>query len=114
MEARLALTILMWFCAVGGREYSESLLEFQCWPVLSSLHREMKPIIATAARLACGLSVVSPCKDARLSQQMIDYIESGQRNPTLSTLLRLANALDIESWKLVKMPRQESNQRESA
>jgi transcriptional regulator with XRE-family HTH domain len=53
-------------------------------------------------RTARGWSVYRVAKEARLSQQMIHYIEAGQRNPTLSTLLRLADALDVDLWKLIK------------
>jgi transcriptional regulator with XRE-family HTH domain len=37
-----------------------------------------------------------------LSQPMISYVERGLRNPTLDTLLRIAIALDVDLWKLLK------------
>jgi len=37
-----------------------------------------------------------------LSVAMISYVERGMRNPTLDTLLRMAIALDIDLWKLLK------------
>ena len=33
---------------------------------------------------------------------MISYVERGMRNPTLDTLLRMADALDTDLWKLLK------------
>jgi transcriptional regulator with XRE-family HTH domain len=33
---------------------------------------------------------------AGLSQQMVSYVEREMRNPTLETLLRIANGLDID------------------
>jgi transcriptional regulator with XRE-family HTH domain len=41
-------------------------------------------------------------KKSGLSQQMVSYVERGMRNPTLDTLLRIASALDIDLWKLIK------------
>lgn len=41
-------------------------------------------------------------KKAGLSQQMISYVERGLRNPTLDTLLRIADALDIDLWRVIK------------
>jgi transcriptional regulator with XRE-family HTH domain len=39
---------------------------------------------------------------AKLSQQMVSYVERGLRNPTLDTLLRIADALDVDLWRLLK------------
>ena len=36
-----------------------------------------------------------------VSQPMIGYVERGARNPTLDTLLRMANALDIDLARLI-------------
>ncbi len=41
-------------------------------------------------------------KGSGLSLQMISYVEHGRRNPTLDTLLRIANALDVDLWRLIK------------
>jgi len=38
---------------------------------------------------------------AGLSRQMISYIEGGARNPTLDTLLRVTNALNIDLARLI-------------
>ncbi len=37
-----------------------------------------------------------------LSQPMVSYVERGKCNPTLGTLLRIANALDVDLWRLIK------------
>jgi transcriptional regulator with XRE-family HTH domain len=37
-----------------------------------------------------------------LSQSMISYIERGLSNPTLDTLLRIADALDVDLSKLLR------------
>jgi transcriptional regulator with XRE-family HTH domain len=33
---------------------------------------------------------------------MVSYVERGKCNPTLGTLLRIANALDVDLWRLIK------------
>lgn len=38
---------------------------------------------------------------AGLSQQMVSYVEREMRNPTLETLLRMANALNIDLAKII-------------
>jgi transcriptional regulator with XRE-family HTH domain len=39
---------------------------------------------------------------AGLSQQMVSYVERGMRNPSLDTLLRLSDALDISLPELLQ------------
>ena len=41
-------------------------------------------------------------KMAGLSQQMVSYVERGMRHPTLDTLLRMADTLNVDLWKLLK------------
>lgn len=41
-------------------------------------------------------------KMAGLSQQMVSYMERGMRIPTIDTLLRVAEALDVDLWRIVK------------
>ncbi len=41
------------------------------------------------------LSMTALAAKAGLSQQMISYVERGVRNPTLDTLLRITQALDV-------------------
>lgn len=39
---------------------------------------------------------------AGLSQQMVSYVERGMRNPTLDTLLRLGEALEVPISSVVR------------
>jgi transcriptional regulator with XRE-family HTH domain len=52
-------------------------------------------------RLRRRLSMNSVAKKAGLSQQMVSYVERGLRNPTLDTLLRMTNALNINLSDLI-------------
>ena len=47
------------------------------------------------------LSMTVVAAKAGLSQQMVSYVERGIRNPTLETLLRIADALDINLAKII-------------
>ena len=49
-----------------------------------------------------GLSKYVIAKRSGLSQPMIGYVERGLRNPTLETVLRMADALDLDFAELVK------------
>jgi transcriptional regulator with XRE-family HTH domain len=62
-------------------------------------------------RIRAGLSVYRVAKRSGVSQQMIGYVERGMRNPTLDIMLRIANALDVDLWRLIK--RASSRQRKS-
>ena len=42
-----------------------------------------------------GWSMSEVAQRAGLSQQMVSYVERGMRNPTLDTLLRLSDALEL-------------------
>ncbi len=53
-------------------------------------------------RLRRGMSMTQLAERSGLSRQMISYIEQGMRNPTLDTLLRITNALNIDLSKLIK------------
>jgi transcriptional regulator with XRE-family HTH domain len=48
------------------------------------------------------ISIYRLAKMSGVSQQMISYVERGMRNPTLETLLRIANALNVDLSKLIK------------
>ena len=37
-----------------------------------------------------------------LAQQTVSFVERGMRMPTLDTLLRIASALDLELWKVLR------------
>jgi transcriptional regulator with XRE-family HTH domain len=47
-------------------------------------------------RISQGVSMTTLAKRAGLSQQMVSYVERGMRNPTLDTMLRIADALEID------------------
>lgn len=49
-----------------------------------------------------GLSKYALANASGVSQQMIAYIESEERNPTLEILLRLARALEVDLGILIQ------------
>lgn len=53
-------------------------------------------------REAAGLSMNSVAAKAGLSHAMISRVEHELRKPTLDTLLRIAGALDIDLWPMLK------------
>ena len=53
-------------------------------------------------RIRTQTSMVKLAERSGLSVAMISYVERGARNPTLHTLLRIANALDVDLPKLLK------------
>ena len=69
---------------------------------------EKHPVSAEVARLLREertkqqLSLNELARRAGLSQQMVSYVEREMRTPTLETLLRLADALEIDLWKLIR------------
>jgi transcriptional regulator with XRE-family HTH domain len=54
-----------------------------------------------AHREKSHLSMTALAAKAGLSQQMVSYVERGIRNPSLETLLRIAQALDIPLGTLI-------------
>ena len=60
-----------------------------------------------AERVRQGLSMTRLAEKSGLSQPMVSYVERGMRNPTLDTLLRIAIALDVDLWMLLKQASQE-------
>jgi transcriptional regulator with XRE-family HTH domain len=48
------------------------------------------------------LSMTVVAARAGLSQQMVSYVERGMRNPTLDTLLRMTDALEMDLPRLLK------------
>ena len=48
------------------------------------------------------ISMLRLAQKSGLSVAMISYVERGMRHPTLDTLLRIAIALDVDLWKLLK------------
>ena len=53
-------------------------------------------------RMRRGISIRRLASMAGLSQPMVGYVERGMRNPTLDTVLRIANALDVDLSGLIK------------
>ena len=52
-----------------------------------------------------GLSMTVLASRAGLSQQMISYVERGMRNPTLDTLIRVTDALEVDLAELITQAR---------
>lgn len=69
--------------------------------VLRATSRDVAKLLREE-RVRRGLSMNSVAKKSGLSQQMVSYVERGMRNPTLDTLLRIAIALNVDLWKLLK------------
>ena len=63
-------------------------------PIVARLLREK--------REALGLSMNAVAKRAGLSHSMVSRVEHELRKPTLDTLLRLAEAMEIELWPLIR------------
>ena len=57
--------------------------------------------IFKAEREKRRLSMTALAAKAGLSQQMVSYVERGIRNPTLETLLRISEALEIDLAKVL-------------
>jgi len=49
-----------------------------------------------------GLSMNIVAKRARLSHSMISRVEHELRKPTLDTLFRIAEAMEVDLWPLIK------------
>ena len=64
--------------------------------VIGEITRELRD-----ERIRQGLSMQSLATMSGLSQPMISYVERHLRNPTLETLLRLADALGVDLAKLL-------------
>lgn len=76
---------------------SAKLREAICSEVVRILHNERKKKKLSMTRLA---------EQSGLSQAMISFVERDLRNPTLDTLLRLTDVLEVElSSVLVKAKR---------
>ena len=64
--------------------------------VLSAVAR-----ILREERLRQGLSLSAVAAAAGISYQMVGFVEKEKRNPTLDTLLRIADALEVDFVKLM-------------
>jgi transcriptional regulator with XRE-family HTH domain len=60
-------------------------------------------------RQAKGLSMYVVAKRARMSHSMISRVEHELCRPTLDTLLRIADAMEIDLWPLIKRAEQSFN-----
>jgi len=59
-------------------------------------------LLLRTERIRQGLSISRVAKKAGLSHQMVSYVEREMRNPTLDTMLRIAGALNVDLWRLIK------------
>jgi predicted transcriptional regulator len=53
-------------------------------------------------RERAGMSMNRLAEKSGLSLTMISFVERGLRSPTLDTLLRIAEALDVELWQVLR------------
>ena len=49
-----------------------------------------------------GISMTRLAEGAGLSQGMISLVERDLRNPTLNTLLRMAEVLEVDLWRILQ------------
>lgn len=70
--------------------------------------KQRQAIIANVAkalrdtRVRKGLSMSAVAERAGLSQQMVSYVERQMRMPTIDTLLRMAEALEVELPEILR------------
>jgi transcriptional regulator with XRE-family HTH domain len=69
-----------------------------CLKVISLLQEE---------RMRRKLSKYFVAQESGLSPQMIAYVERGLRNPTLETVLRMSEAMNVDLAKIIKRARKE-------
>ncbi len=55
-----------------------------------------------------GLSKYIVAERSGLSQQMIGYVERGLRQPSLETVLRMADAIEIDLAKVIQQARRQA------
>ncbi|HVU08860.1 MAG TPA: helix-turn-helix transcriptional regulator [Verrucomicrobiae bacterium] len=53
------------------------------------------------------LSKYFVAQESGLSPQMVSYVERGLRNPTLETVLRMAEAMDVDFAEIIKRARKQ-------
>ena len=53
-------------------------------------------------RVRAGLSMSAVAERGGLSQQMVSYVEREIRNPTLSTLIRMADAIGVDLADVIR------------
>ena len=62
------------------------------------IHSELISLLRNR-REKIGMSMTLLAEKSGLSLSMISFVERGLRMPTLETLLRIAEALDVDLWK---------------
>ena len=65
------------------------------------MHDSMHDIRLREIRKARGYTQNKLAMKSGLSRQAIEVIESGQKSPTLNTLAKIANALDVTVSQLI-------------
>jgi transcriptional regulator with XRE-family HTH domain len=72
-------------------------------------HAECEKIIQLlkAERERRGLSKYAVAQQSGLSQQAIGYMEKGHRIPSLETVLRIANAMNVDLPAIIKRAQKE-------
>lgn len=53
-------------------------------------------------RESLGLSMNEIARRTGLAQQTVSFVERGMRMPTLDTLLRIADAMGLELWEVLR------------
>ena len=91
--------VFQYFCRVAAGKLRE---------VISS---EVARIVREE-RIKRGLSLNVLAERAGLSRQMVSYIEQEERNPTLDTMLRIAEVLEVPLDTLIRRARKVAEQRE--
>jgi transcriptional regulator with XRE-family HTH domain len=67
--------------------------------------------IVREERIKQGLSLNLLAASAGLSRQMVSFIEKGERFPSLETLLRIAEALDVPLDVIIRRARTAASKR---
>ena len=65
------------------------------------IHAELVSLLLKC-REETGMSMTRLAEKSGLSLSMISFVERSLRKPTLDTLLRIAEALDVDLWKLLR------------
>ena len=64
-------------------------------------------------RMKRGLSLNVLAERAGLSRQMVSYVEQEERNPSLDTLLRIADVIQTPLEKIIQRARAEASPRKT-
>lgn len=64
--------------------------------------------LLTEERQKRKLSKYAVAERSGLSQQMISYVERGLRNPSFETIMRMADAMEVDLEKIIVRARQEA------